>query len=79
MILIVGNRVEQGVGMLLLLSLENLPHVVVDVIGCFDLGKLYHSPTCYLYDALTAVARSRMAFPAKSASSWLSLISMLMT
>lgn len=65
----------------LLVNAQNLVHILVDVIRRLNLHlglALWYSCLCHEDSEPTAAARSSIARPAIKASSWLSLISMLM-
>ena len=62
--------------MFFLLQFQYLINIFIDILCFFDLFQLVLR-LWHLYDPLTAVAKSIIAFPAIKASSWLSLISIL--
>lgn len=67
--------------MALLLYSEDFSHVLIEIVGRFDLCQVnYVIPGAVVkVEKLTAAARSWIARPAFKASSWLSLISTLIT
>lgn len=75
---------QDAVRMLLLMGLQNAVNLLVYVICSFDLKagqsvKFEQAAHGWNGPERTAAARSTIALPAICASSWLSLISMLMT
>lgn len=67
---------KKAMRMFFLLQFQYLINIFIDILCFFDLFQLVLR-LWHLYDPLTAVAKSIIAFPAIKASSWLSLISIL--
>lgn len=79
--LIERYSMENAMWMVFLLNFEDLIDIFIYIIRSLDLFIIaqHRSWRGTTFKALTAAAKSSIAFPAIRASSWLSLISRLMT